>query len=147
MTREISFISAGENEQEAINFLLKFVEEKFLELSSAPKSSINLRCNDASQANELDLKLWEELDEVFLAHKISNDKKMPSCPVEISYPGIKVENHYSTLINLNPKLPPDYQDYDKVFQIVIKDNAALQNQARESFKQCKIDGLDPAYIN
>jgi len=51
------------------------------------------------------------------------------------------------LINLNPKLPPDYQDYDTVFQIVIKDNASLQNQARESFKQCKIDGLDPTYIN
>ena len=31
MTQEISFISAGEDEKEAISFLLKFVEEKFLE--------------------------------------------------------------------------------------------------------------------
>ena len=84
---------------------------------------------------------------VFLAHKISNDAEIPSCPLEISYPGIKVKNDFSTLINLNPKLPPDYQDYETVFQIVIKDNASLQNQARESFKQCKIDGLDPTYIN
>ena len=147
MTQEISFISAGEDEKEAISFLLKFVEEKFLELSSSPQNKINLRCNDAAQANELDQKLWEDLNEVFLAHKISNDAKIPSCPVEISYPGIKVKNDFSTLINLNPKLPPDYQDYDTVFQIVIKDNASLQNQARESFKQCKIDGLNPTYIN
>tara|TARA_B100001113_G_scaffold308405_1_gene270548 strand:+ start:1996 stop:2436 length:441 start_codon:yes stop_codon:yes gene_type:complete len=146
MTREVSFISAGEDEKEAISFLLKFVEEKFLELATH-ESKINLRCNDAAQASELNQKLWEDLDEVFLAHKISNDTKIPSCPVEISYPGIKVKNDFSTLINLNPKLPPDYLDYDTVFQIVIKDNASLQNQARESFKQCKIDGLDPTYIN
>ena len=33
MTQEISFISAGEDEKEAISFLLKFVEEKFLNLA------------------------------------------------------------------------------------------------------------------
>ena len=80
MTQEISFISAGEDEKEAISFLLKFVEEKFLELGSSPQNKINLRCNDAAQANELDQKLWEDLNEVFLAHKISNDAKIPSCP-------------------------------------------------------------------
>ena len=69
------------------------------------------------------------------------------CPVEISYPGIKTSNNFSTLINLNPKLPPDYQDYETVYQIVVKDNSTLQDQARESFKQCKIDGLDPSYKN
>ena len=65
MTQEISFISAGEDEKEAISFLLKFVEEKFLELGSSPQNKINLRCNDAAQANELDKKLWEDLNEVF----------------------------------------------------------------------------------
>ena len=35
MIQEISFISAGEDEKEAISFLLKFVEEKFLELGSS----------------------------------------------------------------------------------------------------------------
>ena len=103
-----------------------------------PQNKINLRCNDASQANELDQKLWDDLNEIFLAHKISNDAEIPSCPLEISYPGIKVKNDFSTLINLNPKLPPDYQDYDIVFQIVIKDNASLQNQARESFNNVKL---------
>ena len=147
MTQEISFISAGEDEKEAINFLIKFVEERFLELASTPENKINLRCNDASQASEIDQKLWEDLNDIFLAHKISNNAEMPSCPVEISYPGIKVKNDFSTLINFNPKLPPDYQDYNIVFQIVIKDNSAFQNQARESFKQCKIDGLDPSYKN
>ena len=42
MTQEISFISAGEDEKEAISFLLKFVEEKFLELGSSPQNKINL---------------------------------------------------------------------------------------------------------
>ena len=58
-----------------------------------------------------------------------------------------ISNDFSILINLNPKLPPDYQDYETVFQIVIKDDSTFQNQARESFKQCKIDGLDPSYVN
>ena len=37
--------------------LIKFVEEKFLELGSSPQNKINLRCNDAAQANvnKLDL--------------------------------------------------------------------------------------------
>ena len=42
MTQEISFISAGEDEKEAISFLLKFVEEKFLELGSSPQNKICL---------------------------------------------------------------------------------------------------------
>ena len=147
MTKEISFISAGEDEIGALGFLLKFVEEKFLELESSPEKKINLRCNDASQAKEINQKLWEDLDDLFLAHKISNDSNLPSCPLEISYPGIKISNDFSILINLNPKLPPDYKDYETVFQIVIKDDSTFQNQARESFKQCKIDGLDPSYVN
>ena len=35
MTKEISFISAGEDEIGALGFLLKFVEEKFLELQAS----------------------------------------------------------------------------------------------------------------
>ena len=147
MTKKISFISAGVNETEAVNFLLKFVEDKFLDIEDNSKTKINLRCNDASQATLLDQKLWDEVDDVFLAHRISNENNLPPCPVEISYPGIKTSNDFSTLINLNPKLPPDYQDYETVYQIVVKDNSTLQDQARESFKQCKIDGLDPSYKN
>ena len=104
MTQEISFISAGEDEKEAISFLLKFVEEKFLELGSSPQNKINLRCNDAAQANELDQKLWEDLNEVFLAHKISNDAKIPSCPVEISYPGIKGKKRFFNFDQSKPKV-------------------------------------------
>ena len=44
MIKEISFISAGEDEIGALGFLLNFVEEKFLELESSPEKKINLRC-------------------------------------------------------------------------------------------------------
>ena len=57
MIQEISFISAGEDEKEAISFLLKFVEEKFLELGSSPQNKINLRCNDATPVSYTHLTL------------------------------------------------------------------------------------------
>ena len=147
MTQEISFISAGEDEKEAISFLLKFVEEKFLELASTPENKINLRCNDASQASEIYQNLWVDLNDIFLAHKISNDAEMPSCPVEISYPGIKVNREFDLLLNLNPQLPSNYLDFSKVFQIVIKDGSEFQNKARLSYKKCLEDKINPNFID
>tara|TARA_B100001029_G_scaffold24341_1_gene16971 strand:- start:10205 stop:10648 length:444 start_codon:yes stop_codon:yes gene_type:complete len=145
MSLDINFLSAGSSEEEAFKFLCDFIAKIFLDIDPKKDSAINLRCNDASQANEIDKLLWENPQNTFISHKLANKDDLPSCFLEISYPGIKAKNKFSTLVNLNPKLPPDYQDYASVFQLVIQDNSTYQNLARESFKKCKMDGINPIY--
>ncbi|MFL2754170.1 MAG: DNA polymerase III subunit chi [Gammaproteobacteria bacterium] len=145
---KIDFLSAGESENTAITFTCIFLGKIFLEsLSSNSFQSINLRCLDANQAHKVDKLLWEQPKEVYIPHKLSNDKESKDCDVEISYPGIKVNREFDLLLNLNPQLPSNYLDFSKVFQIVIKDGSEFQNKARLSYKKCLEDKINPNFID
>ena len=54
MSLDINFLSAGSSEEEAFKFLCDFIAKIFLDIDPKKDSAINLRCNDASQANEID---------------------------------------------------------------------------------------------
>jgi hypothetical protein len=77
----------------------------------------------------------------FLLKKNSKD-----CEVSISYPGIKNNEEFYYLVNLNPQLPSNYSEYKETLQIVIKDNSTNQEIARESYKKCLGDGIKPKYL-
>ena len=145
---KIDFLSAGESEDSAIKFTCGFLSKVFLEnLKSDTFKSINLRCLDANQANKLDKLLWEQPKEIFLPHKLSNDKEAQDSDIEISYPGVKIDKNFDLLINLNPQLPSNYLDFSEAYQIVVKDNSDLQEKARLSYKKCLEDGIKPNFID
>ena len=69
-------------------------------------------------------------------------------PVQISYPGLKIDSSlFVTLINLNPDLPSDFLNYKDFFQIVIEDGDKLRERAAQSWKKCLDLNLKPQFKN
>ena len=145
---KVNFLTAGQSEESALIFTCDLVGKLYLNsLKKDHIELINLRCFDANQAHAIDKLLWQIPENLFIPHKLINDKKNKECKVEISYPGTRAIKNYDFLINLNPQLPSNYQDFRETYQIVIKDDSSLQEKARISYKKCLKDGIKPNYID
>ena len=145
---KVNFLTAGQSEESALIFTCDLVGKLYLNsLKKDHVELINLRCFDANQAQAIDKLLWQIPENLFIPHKLINDKKSKECKVEISYPGTRVIKNYDFLINLNPQLPSNYRDFRETYQIVIKDDSSLQEKARISYKKCLKDGIKPNYID
>lgn len=145
---KVNFLTAGQSEESALIFTCDLVGKLYLNsLKKDHIELINLRCFDANQAHAIDKLLWQIPENLFIPHKLINDKKSKECKVEISYPGTRVIKNYDFLINLNPQLPSNYRDFRETYQIVIKDDSSLQEKARISYKKCLKDGIKPNYID
>jgi|TARA_B100000513_G_C11848444_1_gene168458 DNA polymerase IIIc chi subunit len=145
---KVNFLTAGQSEESALIFTCDLVGKLYLNsLKKDHIELINLRCFDANQAHAIDKLLWQIPENLFIPHKLINDKKSKECKVEISYPGTRAIKNYDFLINLNPQLPSNYRDFRETYQIVIKDDSSLQEKARISYKKCLKDGIKPNYID
>ena len=145
---KVNFLTAGQSEESALIFTCDLVGKLYLNsLKKDHIELINLRCFDANQAHAIDKLLWQIPENLFIPHKLINDKKSKECKVEISYPGTRAVKNYDFLINLNPQLPSNYRDFRETYQIVIKDDSSLQEKARISYKKCLKDGIKPNYID
>lgn len=145
---KVNFLTAGQSEESALIFTCDLVGKLYLNsLKKDHVELINLRCFDANQAHAIDKLLWQIPENLFIPHKLINDKKSKECKVEISYPGTRAIKNYDFLINLNPQLPSNYRDFRETYQIVIKDDSSLQEKARISYKKCLKDGIKPNYID
>ena len=145
---KVNFLTAGQSEKSALIFTCDLVGKLYLNsLKKDHIELINLRCFDANQAHAIDKLLWQIPENLFIPHKLINDKKSKECKVEISYPGTRAIKNYDFLINLNPQLPSNYRDFRETYQIVIKDDSSLQEKARISYKKCLKDGIKPNYID
>ena len=145
---KVNFLTAGQSEESALIFTCDLVGKLYLNsLKKDHIELINLRCFDANQAHAIDKLLWQIPENLFIPHKLINDKKSKECKVEISYPGTRAIKNYDFLINLNPQLPSNYRDFRETYQIVIKDDSSLQEIARISYKKCLKDGIKPNYID
>ena len=145
---KVNFLTAGQSEEVALRFACDLVGKLYLNsLKRDHIDMINLRCFDANQAHAIDKLLWQIPENLFIPHKLINDKNNIDCKVEISYPGTRTIKNYDFLINLNPQLPSNYRDFRETYQIVIKDDSSLQEKARASYKKCLKDGIKPTYID
>ena len=146
--KKIDFLTAGQSEDAAMHFACQLVGKLYLKsIKDNDSRTINFRCADANQAHIVDDLLWKIPKSLFIPHRLVNDKKNKECKVEISYPGIKSDKKYDSLVNLNPQLPSNYLEFQEAYQIVIKDESGLQEKARLSFKKCLKDGIKPTYID
>ena len=128
------------------NEALKAAEKSYTKAKPfIKKANENLKeaANEAAQKSPPK----ENISDIFLPHKICNDLDSPDAPILISFPGIKHPCNKNTyLINLNPKLPSNFQDFKSSYQLVIEDGGEYQKIARESFKVCLEYGIKPNYI-
>ena len=145
---KVNFLTAGQSEEVALRFACDLVGKLYLiSLKRDQIDLINLRCFDANQAHAIDKLLWQIPENLFIPHKLINNKDSKDCKVEISYPGTRTIKNYDFLINLNPQLPSNYRDFRETYQIVIKDESSFQEKARASYKKCLKDGIKPTYID
>ena len=145
---KVNFLTAGQSEEVALRFACDLVGKLYLiSLKRDQIDLINLRCFDANQAHAIDKLLWQIPENLFIPHKLINNKDSKDCKVEISYPGTRTIKTYDFLINLNPQLPSNYRDFRETYQIVIKDESSFQEKARASYKKCLKDGIKPTYID
>ena len=146
--KKIDFLTAGQSENAAMHFACKLVGKLYLKsIKYNDLKTINFRCADANQAHNVNDLLWKIPKSLFIPHRLVNDKKSKECKVEISYPGIKSNREYDSLVNLNPQLPSNYLEFQEAYQMVIMDESILQEKARLSFKKCLEDGIKPTYID
>ncbi|MEL0309319.1 MAG: DNA polymerase III subunit chi, partial [Gammaproteobacteria bacterium] len=119
----MEFYKAGTSLDEGEKFCCQFTKDLYWQnIESDEKNYIVINCEDLNQAKKLDDFLWENISDIFLPHKICNDLDSPDAPILISFPGIKHPCNKNTyLINLNPKLPSNFQDFKSSYQLVIED--------------------------
>ena len=117
----MEFYKAGTSLDEGEKFCCQFTKDLYWQnIESDEKNYIVINCEDLNQAKKLDDFLWENISDIFLPHKICNDLDSPDAPILISFPGIKHPCNKNTyLINLNPKLPSNFQDFKSSYQLVI----------------------------
>ena len=146
--KKIDFLTAGQSENDAMHFACQLVGKLYLKsIKDNDLKTINFRCADANQAHNVNDLLWKIPKSLFIPHRLVNDKKSKECKVEISYPGIKSNREYDSLVNLNPQLPSNYLEFQEAYHMVIMDESILQEKARLSFKKCLEDGIKPTYID
>ena len=90
---KVNFLTAGQSEEVALSFACDLVGKLYLNSLKRDRADIiNIRCFDADQAHAIDKLLWQIPENLFIPHKLINDKDCKDCKVEISYPGTRTSN-------------------------------------------------------
>ncbi|WP_341645615.1 DNA polymerase III subunit chi [Thauera sp. SDU_THAU2] len=104
---------------------------------------VAVRMPDGNSARELDRVLWLRDTLAFVPHVLRDSELAAETPVVIgeAVPASPWP-HADTLFNLAPDLPPDYQDFRIVIEIVGKTEAE-RLPARARWAQYRAQGLEP----
>ena len=139
---EAEFIPAGSDINQANLFACKLITEILLNEKKFPLiNQIDVRSLSAIEAENLDHLLWSAPEDVIIPHNLIHEKDDHSF-INIGYPGGKfIKGENKILVNLNPDLPDEIEDYQFLYQLVIEDGDMLRERAANSWKKCKKLGL------
>ena len=145
---QTKFLSAGSSQKEALKYTCEIVSKIFLKDNNYPDvDKIDIRCESANEAEELNELLWTYPEDVLLPHNLTH-KNPENVFVEIGYPGSAFgENDKKMLLNLNPDLPSQISEYLYYYQLVIADNSKLRERVATTWQECKSMGLSPSFID
>lgn len=144
---QTKFLSGGSNKSEALRHTCLFVSEIFLDNPDYPSvDKIDINCESANEAEELDQLLWSYPEDLLLPHSLTH-KNQKKVFVEIGYPGsIFTVGDQKMLLNIDPDLPNQTSDYLFYYQLVVEDNGDLRRRAANTWKECVSMGLNPSFI-
>lgn len=144
---QTKFLSGGSTKKEALKHSCLFVAEIFLGNLNYPSvDKVDIRCESADEAEELDELLWCYPEDLLLPHCLTH-KSQKKVFVEIGYPGsIFTAEDHKMLLNIDPDLPNQTSDYLFYYQLVITDNGELRTRAANTWKECVSMGLNPSFI-
>ena len=144
---QTKFLSAGSSKKEALKYTCELVSNIFLEDSNYPRvKKIDIRCESAKEAEELDKLLWDYPEDIILPHSLTH-KTQEDVFIEIGYPGSTfLKEDKKMLLNLNPDLPNQIAEYLYYYQLVISDNSKMRERAASTWQECKSMGLNPSFL-
>lgn len=100
--------------------------------------------DNADQLRHLDQELWQFSSTDFLPHVSIDDPLAPVTPILLMTSATHSLPHRELLVNLGQAVPSNYEQFDRVIEIV--SNEANDAQAgRQRFKQYQRDGIQPKH--
>jgi DNA polymerase-3 subunit chi len=105
--------------------------------TQASGSNIVLQVANRKQLDALDQALWTFSNVDFLPHVAFDHLLAAQTPVILADSDVAELPHYQILINLSPATPANFARFERIFEIVAKDDAdaAAGRQRYVSYKQ------------
>jgi DNA polymerase III subunit chi len=97
---------------------------------------IFIQCVNQSMTHELDELLWCYKDESFIPHNIQGEGPTSPPPVQLGYSLQKPTGFNDILVNLSNEVPPFYQHFKRIIEIVCEDDA-VKEITRNHFRHYK----------
>lgn len=101
--------------------------------------SIFVNMNTREDAERFDALLWTYRDDSFIPHALYQAEALHPPRIQIGYTENIAPITKNILINFTPTIPPFYQQFEHVIEIVFADPLAQQS-ARERYKQYRDQG-------
>lgn len=100
---EATFIASGKNMEEALDFTSSLISKLIVgDIDLIQASKIDVFCNDISDANYLDERLWNEPEYGLISHNLVTNEADDL--INIGYPGTKFVLGSDLILNVSPEL-------------------------------------------
>ena len=103
----------------------------------AARGKLVLLASDPAEAELLDQALWSVGDTDFLPHVLASDALAPVTPIIVTASLDGEMPHYGMLLNLSRAIPPGFERFERVFEIVSQqaDEVAAGRARYAAYKQ------------
>jgi DNA polymerase-3 subunit chi len=107
---------------------------------------VHIHAPDATVAQEIDRLLWVYKQGGFIGHERVGASNDPAPAAVLIGTGEPLPSHRDVLVNLDAAVPPFFDRFERVLEIVAGD-AAARGRSRERFKFYRDRGLAPETHN
>jgi len=107
---------------------------------------VHIHAPDAAVAQEIDRLLWVYKQGGFIGHERVGASNDPAPAAVLIGTGEPLPSHRDVLVNLDAAVPPFFDRFERVLEIVAGD-AATRGRSRERFKFYRDRGLAPETHN
>ncbi len=102
-----------------------------------------VRVNDATEAAVFDDLLWTFRQGSFVPHTLAETCENDPLAAVVIGTGTAPETFHDLLINLTPEVPEDWQQFQRIAEIVDQDESVRQ-AGRKKYRFYQSQGLEPA---
>lgn len=138
MTERVDFYVLADAEPRArAKFACQLAEKAF-----GLGNRVHLHCGDAAEAEAIDTLLWTFRDRAFVPHaRALAERAAVDEPVVVGHLEPAAEPR-DVLINLAPSVPPWFQSFARVAEVVSED-PVVKAAGRERFRVYRASGCEP----
>lgn len=129
------YILTGGDENRSMHYACRLIEKAYKH-----EHRVYIHVDSQSDAARIDELLWTFGQGSFVPHECLTERE-PESPVTIGY-GERAPSGYDFLLNLSHGIPPFYQQFDRIAEIVA-DNETIKHTSRQHFRHYREQGISP----